>query len=66
MSKRKSSAERISYLLNILMACMYAAGGIILFFWHIPGLTDQNRYVLGGVLIAYAVYRIIKLRMRNN
>lgn len=65
MSRRKSSAERISYLLNLLMAGMYAAGGLTLFFWKRPSMSDKDRYLLGGVLLAYAVYRFIKLHMRN-
>jgi hypothetical protein len=61
MNGTSSLNRRLYFLLNMAMVIMYAIGGIVLFFWHIPSIPDSNRYILSGVLFLYAIYRGVNL-----
>ncbi len=67
MPVRRSSGERISFILNAFMVLAYALGGVALYFWNLPGVPEQNRKIASAVLILYAGYRTFKLfRKKTN
>lgn len=61
MPRREPVKGRFSIIINLVMVSMYAIGGIILFFWHMPSLPDTNRYIIASVLLLYSAYRGIIL-----
>ena len=69
MPKRRSSAERVSFVLNSFMILAYGLAGVALYFWRMPSISDSNRKVLSGVLILYSLFRLYKLlriKSKNN
>lgn len=61
MPKRRSSAERISFVLNLFMIFAYGLGGVAIYFWRMPSIPDRSREVFSGVLILYSLFRLYKL-----
>jgi hypothetical protein len=61
MHVRRTSSERVSFMLNVFMVLAYALGGAALFFWKLPAVPDQNRKILSGVLVLYAGFRAFRL-----
>ncbi|MFM9027860.1 MAG: hypothetical protein ACKOQ6_07670 [Bacteroidota bacterium] len=60
-------ASRIRQILHMTMAACYAFMGIaLLTFWTPEGLPVTNKSIIGGVLIAYSIYRFWRLQQSHN
>ena len=67
MPVRRSSSERVTFILNAFMILAYALGGVALYFWNMPGLPEKNRKIVSAVLILYSGFRAFKLfRKKTN
>ena len=68
--KEKPLHEKILDLASLLMALIYAGGGIYLIFssssFNFLPISKIQKYALGGTLILYGIYRAYRVWKRNN
>jgi hypothetical protein len=54
---------RINIIFGIIIALVYCAFGIFLFFsdWFLPNLQTNNKMILGAIIFGYGIFRSIRL-----
>ncbi|MBQ0117599.1 MAG: hypothetical protein KBS98_06760 [Flavobacterium sp.] len=64
--KQKSPLQRFLFVLNLFFLLLYFFLAVSLFVWKTMPVTIpyQNRVILGGILIIYAVVRFYRLQAK--